>query len=103
MADTLDAPWQAFYDQVTGLIDQTYQLNEATLKFLGTQLQQRLEQHRTHMILQAVALALVFVLIFLPLWRFLRLDPHHPQASWRGDGQGGGRGYDRDLQRQQSR
>jgi methyl-accepting chemotaxis protein len=64
MADTLDAPWQAFYDQVTGLIDQTYQLNEATLKFLGTQLQQRLEQHRTHMILQAVALAVVFVLIF---------------------------------------
>ncbi len=64
MADTLDAPWQTFYDQVTGLIDQTYQLNEATLKFLGTQLQQRLEQHRTHMILQAVALALVFVLIF---------------------------------------
>ncbi|MGF6703938.1 methyl-accepting chemotaxis protein [Pseudomonas frederiksbergensis] len=64
MADTLDAPWQAFYDQVTGLIDQTYQLNEATLKFLGTQLQQRLEQHRTHMILQAVALTVVFVLIF---------------------------------------
>ncbi|HCS43371.1 MAG TPA: methyl-accepting chemotaxis protein, partial [Pseudomonas sp.] len=64
MADTLDAPWQAFYDQVTGLMDQTYQLNEATLKFLGTQLQQRLDQNRTHMVLQAVALAVVFVLIF---------------------------------------
>jgi methyl-accepting chemotaxis protein len=64
MADTLDAPWQAFFDQVTGLMDQTYQFNEATLKFLGSQLQQRLEQHRTHMVLQAVALALVFVLIF---------------------------------------
>ena len=25
MADTLDAPWQGFYDQVTGLMDQTYQ------------------------------------------------------------------------------
>ena len=64
MADTLDAPWQAFYDQVTGLMDKTYQLNEDTLKFLGTQLQQRLDQNRTHMILQAVALSVVFVLIF---------------------------------------
>ncbi|QJC77519.1 HAMP domain-containing protein [Pseudomonas umsongensis] len=64
MADTLDAPWQAFYDQVSALMGQTYQLNEATLKFLGTQLQQRLEQNRTHMILQAVALSVVFVLIF---------------------------------------
>jgi methyl-accepting chemotaxis protein len=64
MADTLDAPWQAFYDQVTGLIDRTYQLNEATLKFLDTQLQQRLAQNRTHMVLQAVALSVVFVLIF---------------------------------------
>ncbi|MBH8613944.1 methyl-accepting chemotaxis protein [Pseudomonas mohnii] len=64
MADTLDAPWQGFYDQVTGLMDQTYQLNEATLKFLGAQLQQRLDQNRTHMVLQAVALSVVFVLIF---------------------------------------
>ncbi|WP_350646929.1 methyl-accepting chemotaxis protein [Pseudomonas sp. HY13-MNA-CIBAN-0226] len=64
MADTLDAPWQGFYDQVTGLMGQTYQLNEATLKFLETQLQQRLEQNRTHMVLQAVALSVVFILIF---------------------------------------
>ncbi len=64
MADTLDTPWQGFYDQVTGLMDKTYQLNEAALKFLGVQLQQRLEQNRTHMVLQAVALAVVFVLIF---------------------------------------
>ncbi|WP_212625814.1 methyl-accepting chemotaxis protein [Pseudomonas sp. PP3] len=64
MADTLDAPWQAFYDQVTVLMDKTYQLNEDTLKFLGTQLQQRLDQNRTHMILQAVALSVVFILIF---------------------------------------
>ena len=64
MADTLDAPWQGFHDQVTGLMGQTYQLNEATLKFLETQLQQRLEQNRTHMVLQAVALSVVFILIF---------------------------------------
>lgn len=64
VADTLDKPWQGFYDQVTGLMDKTYQLNDATLKFLGVQLQQRLEQNRTHMVLQAVALSVVFVLIF---------------------------------------
>nr|WP_218959195.1 methyl-accepting chemotaxis protein [Pseudomonas rustica] len=64
MADTLDAPWQAFYDQVTALMDKTYALNEASLKFLDSQLQQRLAHNRTHMILQAVALSVVFVLIF---------------------------------------
>ncbi|HWH88098.1 MAG TPA: methyl-accepting chemotaxis protein [Pseudomonas sp.] len=64
MADTLDAPWQAFYDQVTGLMENTYLLNQATLKFLDDQLQQRLAQNRTHMILQASALSVVFVLIF---------------------------------------
>ncbi|RBL71907.1 methyl-accepting chemotaxis protein [Pseudomonas sp. MWU13-2625] len=64
VAETLDTPWLTFYDQVTGLMNQTYQLNEATLKFLDTQLQQRLAQNRTHMVLQAVALSVVFVLIF---------------------------------------
>ncbi|MGE1174061.1 methyl-accepting chemotaxis protein [Pseudomonas sp. BW7P1] len=64
VAETLDAPWQAFYDQVTGLMDRTYHLDEATLKYLDTQLQQRLAQNRTHMVLQAVALSVVFVLIF---------------------------------------
>jgi methyl-accepting chemotaxis protein len=64
MAETLEAPWQAFYDQMTGLMDKTYQLNDATLQFLDNQLQQRLTQNRTHMILQAVALTVVFVLIF---------------------------------------
>ncbi|MFJ2366141.1 methyl-accepting chemotaxis protein [Pseudomonas sp. NPDC087697] len=64
MADTLDKPWQGFYDQVTGLMDKTYQLNEAALKFFSVQLQQRLEQNRTHMLLQVVALSVVFVLIF---------------------------------------
>ncbi|AZD27620.1 Methyl-accepting chemotaxis sensor/transducer protein [Pseudomonas chlororaphis] len=64
MADTLDAPWQGFYDQVSGLMAQTYQLNEATLKFLGEELQQRLGQNRTQMVLLVVALAAVFLLIF---------------------------------------
>ncbi|MCM2462249.1 HAMP domain-containing protein [Pseudomonas sp. CG7] len=64
MADTLDAPWPAFFDQVSGLMAQTYELNEATQDFLGVQLQQRLEQNRSHMVLQAVALVAVFLLIF---------------------------------------
>ncbi|MCW1247913.1 methyl-accepting chemotaxis protein [Pseudomonas sp. SAICEU22] len=64
MADTLDAPWPAFFDQVSGLMGQTYRLNEATLGFLDVQLQHRLEQNRSHMVLQAVALAAVFLLIF---------------------------------------
>ncbi|VVN79095.1 methyl-accepting chemotaxis protein [Pseudomonas fluorescens] len=63
MVDTLDAPWPAFYDQVSGLMAQTYQLNEATLNFLGVELQQRLHQNRTHMVLLVVALAAVFLLI----------------------------------------
>lgn len=63
MADTLDAPWQGFYDQVSGLMAQTYQLNEATLKFLDVELQTRLEQNRRHMVLLVAALALVFLSI----------------------------------------
>ncbi|MFJ2454734.1 methyl-accepting chemotaxis protein [Pseudomonas protegens] len=63
MADTLEAPWQAFYDQVSGLMAQTYQLNEGTLKFLDVELQKRLEQNRRHMVLLVAALALVFLSI----------------------------------------
>ncbi|MCO7611308.1 methyl-accepting chemotaxis protein [Pseudomonas chlororaphis] len=63
MADTLDAPWQGFYDQVSSLMAQTYQLNEGTLKFLDVELQKRLEQNRSHMVLLVAALALVFLSI----------------------------------------
>nr|WP_223569751.1 methyl-accepting chemotaxis protein [Pseudomonas sp. BF-R-26] len=63
MADTLDTPWQAFYDQVTGLMEKTYQLNDATLAFLDQELQQRLEQNRLHMLLLVAALTSVFLLI----------------------------------------
>ncbi|VVN92055.1 hypothetical protein PS834_01957 [Pseudomonas fluorescens] len=64
MAETLETPWQAFYDQVTALMAKTYQLDDATLSFLDQQLQQRLAQNRTHMVLLVVALAAVFLLIF---------------------------------------
>ena len=63
MADTLDAPWPAFYQQVSGLIEQTYLLNGATLQVLEQQLQARLGDYRQHMVLLVLALAAVFMLI----------------------------------------
>ncbi|QJI31062.1 methyl-accepting chemotaxis protein [Pseudomonas sp. ADAK18] len=64
MAEALDAPWQGFYDEVSGLMAKTYQLDEATLTFLEQQLQQRLSQNRTHMVVLVTALTAVFLLIF---------------------------------------
>ena len=64
MAETLEAPWQTFYDEVTALMAKTYQLDDATLSFLDQQLQQRLAPNRTHMVLLVTALAAVFLLIF---------------------------------------
>ncbi|PRA21762.1 methyl-accepting chemotaxis protein [Pseudomonas poae] len=64
MAETLDASWQGFYDNVSQLMAQTYQLNEATLAFIGHQLDQRLAQNRTHMVTLVSALTAVFLLIF---------------------------------------
>ncbi len=64
MAETLDTPWQGFYDNVSQLMAQTYQLNEATLAFIGQQLEQRLTQNRTHMVVLVSALTAVFLLIF---------------------------------------
>ncbi len=81
MADTLDAPWPAFFEQVSGLMEQTYRLNEATQTFLGVQLQQRLEQNRSHMVLQAVALVLVFLLIFT-CTRVSTRRPAPPSSTW---------------------
>ncbi|AZC22546.1 Methyl-accepting chemotaxis sensor/transducer protein [Pseudomonas sessilinigenes] len=63
MAETLEAPWPAFYDQASTLMAQTYQLNESTLKFLDVELQKRLAQNRSHMVLLVAALALVFLSI----------------------------------------
>ncbi|MFJ2680070.1 methyl-accepting chemotaxis protein [Pseudomonas sivasensis] len=64
MAETLEAPWQAFYDSVSQLMAKTYQLDDATLSFLGQQLDQRLAQNRTHMVVLVTALTAVFLLIF---------------------------------------
>jgi len=64
MAETLDASWQGFYDSVSQLMEHTYQLDDATLTFLGQQLEQRLAQNRTHMVVLVSALTAVFLLIF---------------------------------------
>ncbi|WP_300633684.1 methyl-accepting chemotaxis protein [Pseudomonas sp.] len=64
VAETLDAPWQGFYDSVSQLMAKTYQLDDATLAFLKQQLEQRLAQKRLHMVLLVTALVAVFALIF---------------------------------------
>ncbi|MBI6634320.1 methyl-accepting chemotaxis protein [Pseudomonas paralactis] len=64
MAETLDTPWQGFYDGVSQLMAKTYQLDDATLTFIGQQLEQRLAQNRLHMVLLVAALVAVFALIF---------------------------------------
>ena len=63
MADTLDAPWQGFFDQMSAGIDKTYVLNDAVLAFLDQDLSQRLEAKRVQMVLLVAALVLVFLLI----------------------------------------
>jgi methyl-accepting chemotaxis protein len=62
-AESLSMPWQKFYEQTTGVMAQTYQLNDATVAFLNQQLQERLVQNRLHTILLVVALAGAFLLI----------------------------------------
>ncbi|MBD9485412.1 methyl-accepting chemotaxis protein [Pseudomonas sp. PDM14] len=63
MADTLDAPWQGFFEQMTAGIDKTYALNDEVLGFLNEELGERLEQKRSQMVLLVVALVVVFLLI----------------------------------------
>jgi methyl-accepting chemotaxis protein len=63
IADTLDMPWNQFYDQVTVVMSKTYQFNDAVLAFLEQQLQARLQENREQMLLLVVALVVVFLLI----------------------------------------
>ncbi|MDO9617868.1 MAG: methyl-accepting chemotaxis protein [Pseudomonas sp.] len=63
VADSLDTPWAQFYADVSGAMEQTYQLNDAVLVFLDKQLQVRLEENRTQMVLLVAALLVVFLLI----------------------------------------
>ncbi len=63
VAETLDAPWATFYKQTSDLMARTYSLNDDTVAFLDQQLQGRLGEYRSHMILLVVALASVFFLV----------------------------------------
>ncbi|MDH4556557.1 methyl-accepting chemotaxis protein [Pseudomonas sp. BN417] len=63
MADTLDSPWQQFYDQVSTALDRTYQLNDGSLAFLKVELEGRLADKRVQTALLVVALLVVFVAI----------------------------------------
>ena len=63
VADSLDTPWAQFYADISGAMEQTYQLNDAVLVFLDKQLQVRLEENRTQMVLLVAALLVVFLLI----------------------------------------
>ncbi|HBO6348956.1 TPA: methyl-accepting chemotaxis protein [Pseudomonas aeruginosa] len=63
VAETLDTPWTQFYDQVSAAMDKTYHLDDAVLGYLDTQLQKRLQQVRTQMLLLVAALAVVFAAI----------------------------------------
>lgn len=63
MAETLDQPWDGFYDLVSAEMAKTYALNDAILSFLDAELGVRLEQKRLLMIGLLVAVALVFVLV----------------------------------------
>ncbi|KPA88353.1 methyl-accepting chemotaxis protein [Pseudomonas asplenii] len=63
MAETLEAPWPPFYEQVSTLMARTYQLNDATLAYFAQELQQRLAHKRLQMLLLVAALAVVFLSI----------------------------------------
>ncbi|MEN5304994.1 methyl-accepting chemotaxis protein [Pseudomonas sp. TWI628] len=63
VAETLDAPWPAFYQQVSDLMAQTYRFNDAVLAHLQGQLQERLAEQRLRMLALGTLLASVFVLI----------------------------------------
>ncbi|MBD9414104.1 methyl-accepting chemotaxis protein [Pseudomonas sp. PDM16] len=63
MADSLDTPWQGFFDQTSAAIDKTYALNGAVLDFLEQELSERLGEKRTQMVLLVVALVGLFIAI----------------------------------------
>jgi methyl-accepting chemotaxis protein len=63
MAEALDMPWQQFFDQTSGLMDRTYQLNEGVIAVLEQQLSARLTHNRGQILALVLALVAVFVLI----------------------------------------
>jgi methyl-accepting chemotaxis protein len=63
VADSLDTPWENYYQSVSALIARTYQVDEASVDFLRQQLAERVAADRLQMTLLIAALVAVFALI----------------------------------------
>ena len=63
VADTLDQPWQSYFEQVSAMLEKTYALNDASVELLRSVLETRLAEKRTDTVLLVVALVLVFLVI----------------------------------------
>ncbi len=63
MADSLDKPWQALYQDSSDLINKTHLLNSQTVRYLDGLLGERVLMYRLQMVLLIAALAAVFLLI----------------------------------------
>ena len=63
IADSLDGPWEEFYDLITAEMAKTYQLNDAILIGLDERLAERLGERRLLMTLLLSALAVLFILV----------------------------------------
>ena len=63
LAESLKGSWQEFFAEISGEMEKTYQVNDATLVFLQAELSERLQQKGSQTILLVVALLVVFLLI----------------------------------------
>ena len=63
VADSLDQPWQGYFEQVSASLEKTYALNDASVELLRSVLETRLAEKRTDTVLLVVALVLVFLVI----------------------------------------
>ncbi len=63
VADSLDQPWQSYFEQVSAVLEKTYALNNASVELLRSVLEKRLAEKRTDTVLLVVALVLVFLVI----------------------------------------
>ncbi|MBT9530808.1 MAG: methyl-accepting chemotaxis protein [Pseudomonas sp.] len=63
LAESLKGSWQEFFAEISGEMEKTYQVNDATLVFLQAELSERLQQKGSQTILLFVALVVVFLSI----------------------------------------
>ena len=63
MADTLDAPWLQFHDQISQVLGLTHELETATLAVLDDALGERREAQRQQMVMLVAAMLAVLLLI----------------------------------------